>query len=104
MIDVGDEQVQIAIGIEVCGGGSHTRDGFTVAVERAAVNHCYFLERTVAAVMPQERRRLIIGHVDIDKAVAVEITRQQTKPVSRHRVDPGRAGDVLKTAVAKVSI
>ena len=57
----------------------------------------------VAAVEEQEVRILVVGDVEVDPAVAVQVGRDGPESVAVGPANPGRAGDVGERLVAVVA-
>ena len=104
MMDVRHQQVDVSVSIEVFAGDAHAGDGHTAIVVRAADPRRHVLEGAVAPVAPQEARRLIVGDVQVDPAVAVEVARQDPEAVAGGPGDARPLGYVLEPAVAEIAI
>src|SRR5678816_4867008 len=102
--NVRDHQVEVAIGIEVLAGDPHPGDRDASAVVGATAIVGHVLEATVAHVVPEERRRGIVGNVEIDPAIAVEIRSRDAQAVAARRADAGALSHILKSAIAAVVV
>ncbi len=80
----------------------HGGSGFAVLSVSHARLHGDFLKRSVAVVMEQEVLGLIVGHVDIGIAIAIEIARGHTHGAANVFGDAGLFADICEGAVAVV--
>ena len=70
---VGDEQILVAVVVGVAGVHAHAGLGLAVGAERGARQQPEVLERAVLLVHPQQVRLAVVGDVEVDPAVAVEV-------------------------------
>ena len=100
---VGDEERRPARAIDVARGDAHAGHEATVAIEPRAAEHAAFLERAVASVVEEVGRAEIVGDVDVEFAIAVEIDEQDGEAAARRGTcDAGRDAGIRKRAVAVV--
>ena len=82
---VGDEEILVAVGIEVAGVEAHARFRLAIAVQRRARQQRDIPERAVALVAPELVWRAVVGHVDVDPSVAVEVGGRDCRAPGRKR-------------------
>ena len=70
---MGHEQVLVAVVVEVAGVHPHARLGHAHLAERRAGEQAGVAERAVALVDPEQVVRAVVGDVDVDPPVAVEV-------------------------------
>ena len=102
--DVGDEEVLVAVGVEVAGGDAHAAFGIAGGVHRRARQQPLVRERAVALVDPELVRRGVVGDVEVEPAVAVVVAGRDAEARAVGLADAGRLGDVGEPAVALVAV
>ena len=102
--DVGHEQVEIAIGVEILTRDTHAGDRNTPAVIRTPVECGDVLEGPIAIVVPEERWSLVVGNIYITPAVSIKVRRQHAQTVANFVRDARRFRDVLEPPGADVAI
>ena len=100
---VDHEQVEITVAIHVLGAHAHAGLGEAVIVECCSVQLRRVDERPVALVCPHLVLGPVIGDEDVHEPVIVEVTRDNTQPVAKDRVDPGGLADVGEDAITIVT-
>ena len=102
-VEVGQEQVEVAVSVVVAGGDAHARLGLAVRVESRAADQTLLDQCAVAAVEPEVIRQQIVRDVEVEPAVAVEVGREDAQPVAgSRRAQTGRDRRVLESSVAVV--
>src|SRR5712691_11651048 len=69
----GDEQVFVAVVVEIARIDTHAALGFTVSAEGRARDECRIREGAVVPIDPQLVRLAVVGDEDVDPAVAIEV-------------------------------
>ena len=93
--------IEPSVAVVVGGADAHAGLGPAVCGERDARLQADFLERPVAVVVKEQRRRRIVGHVDIGPAVVVVVEHERREPERRASLqEAGLLGDVRERAVA----
>jgi hypothetical protein len=88
VVQVGHQNVEVAVPVEVFGRGAHARDGQPVGAEGTAAQSGVLLECAVSAVDPQQAGRLVGGHEDIDALVAREVRAHQAQAMAGDAGNP----------------
>ena len=101
---LGDEEVLVAVVVEVAGVDSHVGLGVAARAERRSRGQRAVVEGAVAPVHPQLVLALIVGDEEIEPAVAVEIGRCRAEGRPELAAHPGRRGHVLEDAVPPVAV
>ncbi len=102
--EVGHEEVEVAVAVVVARVDAHRRLGEAVGIQRAAGEQGLVAEGAVALVEPQLVGRAVVGHVEVDPAVAVEVGGHRAQGLA---VDGGQARGrrhVVEGAVAPVPV
>ena len=81
--EMGFENVQVAVGVEVADADAHARLLLAVLAERDAALEALLGERAVAIVAEEQAGRGVAGDVDVGPAVAIEIGRGGGQRVAR---------------------
>ena len=81
---------------------THGAGGFAVLSERRAGIERHLFERSVMAVVKEKVLGLVVGHVDIGIAVAVEIGGRHAHGAPFVFGDPGLLADVDEPAVTVI--
>ena len=102
--EVDHEQIPVAVPLRIGDRHSHARLRETHSRQRAAALEGLLAEGAVAVVHPQEVRPLIVGDVDVDAPIAVEVGRDHAQAGGGARRDSGAAAHVGEGAVAVVAI
>ena len=97
-------RVEIAVVIHVDGVDAHARFAMPVLVERAPHGERRLAKAAAALIEPEMVRRAVVGHQDIDAAVAVEVGRDDAEAVADGGRQPGPRGHVGEGAVAVVVV
>ena len=88
-VQVGQEEVLVAVVVEVARVHPHARLGHAQSAQRRAGQQPGLAERPVAAVDPQQVLDAVVGDVDVDPAVAVEVgggdAERRTEPAAGQR-------------------
>ena len=101
--NVSDEQIEIAVAVEIADADAHARLDPAGGVQGAAALDRFLLERAVVLVDPELGRLFVVGDEDVGPAVAGEIGADDA-PAARWCVDPGLGRHVGERAVAVVVI
>ena len=101
---VRDEQVFVAVVVEIAGVDAHAGLGSPVRAQRRAGQQARVLERAIVLVDPELVRLAVVRHVEIDPAVAVEVGRRDAERRPEIARDARRRRDVGERAVAVVVI
>ena len=80
--EVGDEQLGKAVAVDVLGVDPHARLRHAVDVEGGARDLGDVVEGPVAAVEEEEVRVHVVGDVEVDQAVVVEVGRHDAEAVA----------------------
>ena len=101
--EVGDEDVRVAVAIEVL--GVHTHAGFRGAavVEGGKGELRAFPKRAVALIQPQVIGRAVVGDIEVCVAIAIEITCRHAEGGRRDLGEAGGAADVVEAPAAEVA-
>ena len=99
-----EEEIFMAVVVEIAGIDAHARLGFAELVHRDAGPKSGLLERAVALVDPQEILRAVIRHEDVDPSIAVEIGRRDAERRSEPSTDESLGRDVDEFSIANVVI
>ena len=94
--EVREKQVEASVGINVGEGHAHAGLGPALPVVAAAAEDCLVDKAAVALVDPEGVGHLVVGHVEIDQAVAGEVGSHQPEAGSPHRGQPGEGSAVFK--------
>ena len=87
-VEVHDQQIFIAVVVDVLGVDAHARLGRAVLVDRRAHHQRLVLEAALAAIDPQLIRHRVVGDEHVGPAVAVDIRDDDAEPVAERRVQP----------------
>ena len=79
-VEVGHDQVEPAVAVEVAAGHPHPRLVAAFGVGRHARDQPDLLEPEAAEVAEQEVRRAVVGHEEVDPAVVVEVGGEHPEP------------------------
>jgi hypothetical protein len=101
--NLGDEDVQQAIAVDIVHVRSHACQRLPVDSHRHAGPQADLFEDTVPFVVKQEIRRRIVGDVDVFPTVGIVIAEDDAQPFAFRAVDPRCARDIGKRAVAVVA-
>ena len=96
------EQIDVAIGIEVFGVDPHAGLHVAVAVDRDAGEESRVLEASATVVDPQQVVGHVVGDVDVEVAVVVEVLRDNAEG-GTGLVDSRGGADVGEGAIAQVA-
>ena len=102
--DVGDEQILVAVEIEIARCDPHAAFGIPFEVDRRARQQAIVDERAVPAIDPELVGRGVVGDVEVGPAVAVVIARRDPEPGAVGLADAGRLRGVREAAAAVVPI
>src|SRR5438270_10309625 len=97
--EIGNDDVGMAIIVEVAEVDTHSGKGLAVLVVTHACQEAHLAERTVAVVVVQEALHGIIGYENICKAIPVIIGKGHTEPLAIRIGDTGFRGNVGERAV-----
>ena len=98
------EQVEVAVAVRVGHRDAHAGLGLAELVERRPARQGVLAEGAVAPVQPQVVRGLVVRHVEIDQAVAVEVAGDDAQARPGDRADAGRLAHVDEPAGAVVAV
>ena len=101
--EVRHEQVVVAVLIEVGGGDAHACLGSSVGVEGRAGGKGGVLEATLALVDPKLVGIAVVGDVDVDEVVAVEVGGGDAESAAEGLVDAGLGCGIGEAAVTVVA-
>ena len=101
-VEVHDQQILIAVGVDIGRVDAHAGLRRAVLIDRHAVHQRRVRERAVALVHPEVVRRAVVGHEDVDAAVGIEVGRHDAQAVADRGLQPGTRRDVRERAVAAV--
>ena len=101
-VQVRHEEVRVAVVVRVPRGHAHAAQGVAGGVEGGARHQAVVPERAVALVHPQQLAHLVVGHVDVRPAIAIEVGRHHAQPAAGLGQDAALAAHVLEGAVAAV--
>ena len=102
--EVGHEQVFVAVVVDIAGHHSHACLRCSLRVDRCSRQQSAILEALACPVDPEQVGHLIVGDVEVEKAVAVDVGGNDAEPGTRLGQDAERRGDVLEGAGAVVAI
>ena len=102
--EVGDEQLGQAVAVDVLGVDPHPGHAPAPGVVAPRRRSRDVLERAVAPVEEEEIRVVVVGDVEVDPAVAVEVGGDHAEAVAVGPADPGRVGHVGEGPVAVVAV
>ena len=94
-VEVHDQQIEIAVVVDVDGVDAHARLRDAVLVERAAHRERRLAKAAAALIQPQVIRRAVVRHEDVDPAVAIEVAGDDAEAVA----DGGRMPARSETSV-----
>src|SRR5262245_8657024 len=100
--DLRDEQVFVAVLVEIAGVDAHAAFGLTVSAKRRASEQRSIRERAAVPVHPQLIRRAIIGDVNVDPAVAIEVRGHDAERRPKLMTHARSLGHISKRPVAIV--
>src|SRR5206468_998533 len=92
--EVGDVDVLVSVGVEVADGDAHAALGQSLGVEGGSREQALLLERAASAVEPELVGGAVVGDVEVEPAVAVEVGGHDAEPGTERLRDAGRLGDV----------
>ena len=98
-----DEQVFVAVEIEVARRDAHAAFGSARRIQRGAGQQAVVGERAVVPIDPQLVRRAVVGDVDVEPAVAVVVAHRDAEPRAVRLRDAGRGGAVDEASTAVVA-
>ena len=98
-----DEEVVVAVAVEVPGVHAHPGLRGAVEGEGGAAIEGHLAERTVPVVQPEEVLHLVVGHEEVDPPVPVQVGGHHPQAVAALAEDPGVGGDVLEGPVPAVA-
>jgi hypothetical protein len=101
---VGDEQVEVAILVEISGHGSHAGLHRAVDVHRTTAHEGLVDELPIPVVHPQLIGHPVIGHVHVAAPIAVEIAERQSETIAEGRRESGAGSAVVKAALSVVDV
>ena len=101
---MGEEQVAVAVGVEVRSGYPHAGLRCSGVVHRRAPVQRRVREVAGAVVDPQEVGAAVVGDIEVNVTVSVEVVGDDAHARGARHGDPGRCGDVLEAAGAEVSV
>ena len=102
-VEVGQEEIEVAVSVVVARRDAHARLGFAVRVESGAADQPVLDQFAVAAVEPEVIRHQVVRDVEVEPPVAVEVGREDAQPVAgSRRGQAGRDRRVLETSGAVV--
>ena len=81
-VEIHDQQIEIAVVVDVDGVDAHTGLRRAVLIERASHRERRLSKATATLVQPQMIRRAIVGDEDVDAAVAVEVAGDDAEAVA----------------------
>ena len=102
--ELGHEEVFVAVAVEVAGGHPHAGLSFPVGGQCDPREQRRFLERAVTLIDPQQIGFAVVGHVDVDPSVAVEIRRHDAECRPEFSADERLRAHVGECSVAEVAI
>ena len=104
LLEVGDEQLRPAVAIEVL--GVHPHPGRCPAADIPAGARVLrgVAEVAVTSVEEEEVRVLIVGDVDVNPAIAVQVGRHDAEAMAVGPADAGRDGDIGECPIPIVAI
>ena len=102
--DVRDEEILVAVAVEVARGDAHAAFGIARGVQRGARQQPFVDEGAVVLVDPELVRRRVVGDVEVEPAVAVVVAGRDAQPGAVGLADAGRLGHVGEAAVAVVAV
>ena len=102
--DVRDEEIVVAVAVEVSRRDPHAAFRVPGRVQRGAGERPIVHERAVVVIDPELVGGRVVGDVEIEPAVAVQIIGDNAEPGAVGAGDPGRFGDVGEMAVTVVPI
>ena len=100
---VGEEDVRCSVAVEVRDRDAHARLGPALPVEGGAGEDRVLDEGAVALVEPELVRHLVVGDVEVDQTVAVEVDRRDAQGRVRRPRQPRPLRHVEEGAVAEVA-
>src|SRR5580704_16807362 len=103
--EIGFENVQVAVAVEIRNGGTHASLFFSVFVESRARKDGYIGEGAVAIVVVEHAGSAVAGDKNVRPTVFVKIQRGYTEGVvAIGLIDVGFLGDVFDGAVATIVV
>src|SRR5438094_240567 len=102
--ELGDEQILVAVVVEIAGVHAHARLRLAICPQSGTRQKRGVLERSVALVDPQLVRLTVVGDVDVNPAVAVEIAGCHAERGTELGRQAAARGDVGKGSVAIVPV
>ncbi len=100
---VGDEEVLVAVAVGVAGGDPHPRLRPAELVERHSPGESHLLQLAAAETAPELVRLAVVGDVEIEPAVAVEVAGHHAQPLAGVPRERRIAGG-LEAAVTTVAV
>src|SRR5207245_631386 len=105
MIKIGDEQTRATGTVDVARLDAHAGHRLRIRSQGAAGEQRPLHEAALALVVKQVSRLLVVGHVDVDQSVAVQVYHEHAESRRRRRGGDARGpADVRKGAVAIIAI
>ena len=101
--DVGHVEVLVAVAVQIAGIDAHPGFGFAPAVDRRAREQSPVLEAAAAKVHPHLVRRAVVGDVEVEPAVEIEIGGHGAEAVAVLGCDASPFRCVLEAPVAEVA-
>ena len=101
---MGDEEIEIAVVVDVAGDHAHPRLGQPVQVVGRTQHHRVVDERAVALVDPEVVGIGVVGDVDVEPAVVVEVGGHDAETGVLDAGDAGTAAHVLEATVSGVAV
>ena len=102
--DVGHEEIEVTVGVDIAGRDPHSRFGLPRGVERDTEKERLVEEAAPALVQPQLIRFAVIRDIEVEPSVIVEIRAEHAETRGTHAAYPRRAGDVREPPAALVAI
>ena len=101
--EISDQQIQIAIVIEVFGGDAHARLGHALQIRSASIGQGHVF-KMCAVIEPELVVHAVVGDEDVDAVIAIEIAAHHAQAGAETGVNLHRVGDVGEGSVAVVAI
>ena len=102
--EVGDEQVERPVPVQVGDFDPHARLRPSEAAEGCAGLHGLFAEAPRAIVHPEVVRLGVVGHIEVGQSLPGEVVADHAEPPGGQRADPDPATDFLEPPAAEVSV
>ena len=101
---MGNEQVLVAIVIEIAGIDAHAGFGVAIRIDRRARHKCPVEERAVLLVQPQLVVFIVVGDINVDPSIPVEVGGYDPQGRCGRRFRERRGGGVGEGAVPLIAI